>query len=997
MNNNNTLLHQGDDIVLTDNFDFSDSIFDLNETDIPLLGDQFSTVSNEINLRLKNYAHLLKCGHINARSVPKHVHEIDRVLQGTKFDALAVCETFKSQNTPEWICKIRGYNFFHKDRDMQCRGGVGIYITENLPAKYITLPVKLVQPEMLFVEVTVGLIKIAVGVIYKSPLVPYSVFAAIHENLLSVTSKYEHCIIMGDMNIDHLKVNTPALNFFTSYVTEPFALTQVIDEPTRITADSSTLIDLMLTSNSENVKVHGVIDTPGISDHCLTYLAYSIKKPKFKPKMVTRRDFRNFDENKFLTDMSNAPWGNIYAVEDDDINNKVTIFENIHTEIIDKHAPMRTFRVTRPATPWLTDDIKKIMDQRDKYKNKFNKDKKSGTEVLYKDLRNRVTHAIRQSKIKIFNDKINTKFKNPKMFHQAFKNFSIVESKIQGNSECSIDPTILNQSFIKHNNTKVNDELVTDEINEIMKKSKQQVFAFQEVTSAQVVKMVKSVKSNACGVDGISAYFLKLGIQHSVFAFTDIINSSFKHRIFPERWKKALVKPIPKNVNACTPSEYRPISLLPAFSKIVEKLVAKQMIDYLRNTGYLDNLQSAYKQSHSTITALLNVTDDIYEALENSELTVLVLLDYSKAFDCANHRLILAKLKAAGLCDDALSWICSYLTGRSQKVVAGSEESGWESVLNGVPQGSVLGPLLFTVLVSDLKDAIKRGKYHLYADDTQLYYNCKVDNINETIDKINSDLDNIANFSKRNCLKLNAEKSKYIIIGSRPNLKKLQTTILKEIKLDNEIIEREHEVKNLGITFDETLSWVRHVNLSIAKAYGKLKNAWRFKKFLSQESKLVLCESYILSQFNYGDIILQNMTKNLKDKIQKVQNSCTRFIFGLRKYDHISNHRKSKQILCMENRRLLHGLSLMFRIKNKMAPSYLCDRITCHNDIHTHNTRNRNHIRPPLARSNMRAMSYFVHVSKKFNELPNNIETSGISYITFKLKCKKHLLNTEFT
>ena len=146
-----------------------------------------------------------------------------------------------------------------------------------------------------------------------------------------------------------------------------------------------------------------------------------------------------------------------------------------------------------------------------------------------------------------------------------------------------------------------------------MKKSTQQVFAFQEVSENQVLKMVRSIKSNSCGVDGISAYFLKLGIEYSVFAFTDIINSSFRHRKFPERWKKALVKPIPKNSNPLNASEYRPISLLPAFSKVVEKIVAKQMIDYLRETGYLDNLQSAYKQSHSTITALLNVTDDIYE------------------------------------------------------------------------------------------------------------------------------------------------------------------------------------------------------------------------------------------------------------------------------------------------------------------------------------------------------------------------------------------------
>ena len=202
---------------------------------------------------------------------------------------------------------------------------------------------------------------------------------------------------------------------------------------------------------------------------------------------------------------------------------------------------------------------------------------------------------------------------------------------------------------------------------------------------------------------------------------------------------------IPKAKNPVIATDYRLISLLPAFSKILEKLVAKQMIDYLKRTGYLDDLQSAYRQSHSTVTALLNVTDDIYDALENSEVTFLVLLDYSKAFDCANHRLILAKLKAAGFHNDSLSFGTFYLSGRSQKVKTGTKESSLENVINGVPQGSVLGPLLFMILISDIRDAIKRDGYHLYADDTQLYYTCKVCDANVTIDHINSDLDNICN------------------------------------------------------------------------------------------------------------------------------------------------------------------------------------------------------------------------------------------------------------
>ena len=629
------------------------------------------------------------------------------------------------------------------------------------------------------------------------------------------------------------------------------------------------------------------------------------------------------------------------------------------------------------------------MNLRDIYKYKFNITNDIETYNKYKVLRNKVNHAIRDSKTKTFDAEINSKIKFAKQYHNALKRMNVVDSKFL-NNRCNYDSDLLNETFTSNNNLIVDNEVVTSEIYEILKNTcnTDVKFMFKEVTEKEVVKTIKTIKTNSFGVDNISAYFIKLSIESSVYAITYIINQSFKYRYFPTRWKKAIIKPIPKKESPLVSSDFRPISLLPALSKVTEKIACCQMGDFFRDNGSLDDLQSAYKLYHSTATALINVTDDIYKALDKSELSILVLLDYSKAFDCANHRLILAKLKALGFHDEALAWVVSYLTDRSQKVRTDTSDSRWITIKNGVPQG----PLLFMILISDINKVIKHGKYHLYADDTQLYYQCKVKDVINKIHMINTDLSGIEQFSYKNCLKLNATKSNFIIIGSPTNLAKLKKFNLPPVVINNKIIERKTHVRNLGVTFDEVLSWTKHVNYLVGLAYYKLKQGYRAKKFLSVEAKVSLCESYILSHFNYCDVVYQNMSEILKYKIQKVQNSCFRFIYGLKKYDHISSCFTLSNTLNMNERRSLHCLTLMHKINNNLAPKYFKKRISHHSDVHNYNTRYRKNIINEKSWTVKRQMAFFPKFIKLYNEISKEISKKDITVQTFKKNVKKYLL-----
>ena len=484
------------DITIIDQMEQIFRNIQFEEPSIPLLGDEFLTPIKKIKTELRNHINRLKICHINAVSVPKHRDEIGRIINETAMDIIAISETNIKKDTPKERYKLDGYKLFRTDRKDRKSGGVGIYINENIRAKRIQVKYDNQQPEMCFIEAEVNSNKILVGVIYKSPSEKYSIFGEISEILQYFNSKYRHMILLGDFNIDQLKTEKPAYKFFQNMLIVPMSLTQIVNEPTRITENSSTLIDLILVNNVDSVKAHGVVDLPGISDHSMVYLAYALKKPKCVPKRIRRRDFRNFDEVEFHKDLEKCAWGNIYSIEESDVDNQVTILENIFSEVINKHAPYREIKVRKPVkTTWMTDEVIKLMDNRDKYKSKYNKYKDTHDLENYKNLKNKVNYMIRKAKTAEINDTINSKTNDSKKFHKALKDKHIVDSKHANKAGCNINPEDLNSNFLLTNNTIIDYNSIRTEINKIKKTSRPPTFEFRESTEKEIKKAVKSLKT----------------------------------------------------------------------------------------------------------------------------------------------------------------------------------------------------------------------------------------------------------------------------------------------------------------------------------------------------------------------------------------------------------------------------------------------------------------------------------------------------------------------
>ena len=969
--------------------------FDLELIEIPKDNFDPSTPIDIINRDLKNLREYFIMGHLNARSLNKNIVELKAILMETDFDAFSVSESWLRSRTPKDRFMIDGYKIFRSDRRNKRGGGVCIYIKEEYECKRIKIPNMPETPEVLWVEVTVNHKKIAIGTLYKAPNIPSRTFYDVYDSLVYIFSKYEHPVLTGDFNVNMLNRESSDFKHLNDSLIEPFDFKQLIKNPTRITDKSKTLIDLLFVKDVNNVKTVGQCDAPGVSDHFLIYMAYNIKKPKFEPYTVTRRDFRKFDLPAFQRAAEVAHWENIFTVEN--VNDKVAILERTINDLLDSFAPYRTFKITKPnSTPWITDEIKTEMNKRDMFKHNFNLTGNQTYHQHYKELRNKVTSMLRQSQKNMFNETINSKVKDSKGFYKTAKKLNIINDKMN-TAKVNFSAETLNENFVKNNNAQVDPDFIQEKLQNLFNKFPPSIhkFSFQPVCEQDVIKTAKSLKSMALGVDQINSFVVKALLPRISSVLVDIINASFEQRVFPDRWKKAVVTPIPKVSMPMSPSDFRPISLLPCLSKIIEKLANIQIVAYITEHSFLDPNQSAYKKNHSTQTALLKLCEDIYDIIDDSEITLLILLDFSKAFDTVNHKLLIAKLEILGFEKCTLDWILSYLSGRSQMVKTNTENSNWSPIQNGVPQGSILGPLLFTILISDMRVSIWNGSYITYADDTNLYWESEVDTINSTIEQANKVLDQVSTYCVDTCLRLNETKSKYIFIGSKPALRKLKAQDVDTIKIKGSDLEQVYCAKVLGVLVDEILSWQKMVNKNISSSMGNFYQMNRFKKFLDYDAKISLCDSIVLSQFNYCDIVYSNMDIFLEKKIQKIQNTCLRFIFNYRLKDPIDQNALLQKLgwLNMKQRRVQHGLTMIYKILNGHAPHYLSDTFTLTNEIHNVNTR-RAHSTIWInkqAKSKLHRKSYSFYMAKIYNTLPENLQ-NAVSTDSFKKSLKRFIL-----
>lgn len=518
-------------------------------------------------------------------------------------------------------------------------------------------------------------------------------------------------------------------------------------------------------------------------------------------------------------------------------------------------------------------------------------------------------------------------------------------------------------------------------------------FKFSTVSMGEIKKIILSIRSNAVGHDGVSRQMIVLILDCLLPSLQHLINSSLSSGTFPVQWRKAFVIPLPKVSNPTLPTHFRPISILPFLSKVLEACVHNQLSQFVHKNGLINSLQSGFRPGHSTVSALLKVTGDIRAGMEDTKVTLLALVDFSNAFNTVSHEILLSILSYLMISPEVLKWFTSYLRGRQQSVRIDESSSSWRDLDTGVPQGGILSPLLFSLFINLITQSLQCS-YHLYADDLQLYSQATVDCVSEAVRRVNGDLEAICDWSGRFGLTVNPTKCQAIIIGSPRLLGRLDFSSLPPVTYNGAIIPLSPSVKNLGLYMDSRLDWAVQVLNVSRKVTGSLRALYRFKNFLPFKIKLMLVQALILPIIDYGDVCYLDLNADLLNKLDRLLNNCIRFIFNLRKYDHVSTYRSEINFLPIRERRNLHALTALHSILTcPTPPSYLTQYFKYLHSSHDKDLRSSNNLllHCPTHHSSLVRSSFVVQSVQLWNSLPLNVRMIT-DRLTFKIKVRQLFL-----
>ena len=939
--------------------------------------------------------------HLNVRSLNKNFDQLRDFLNELKFNSsvIGVSETWL-KDTPSPLFSVEGFSLFTNNRTEKRGGGVGFYVSDNLKAKVIEeLSIKSEDIEAIFIDMYVPDQKnFVVGEIYRPPNSSPSKFLEAIQSILSAASLVDkRIVVMGDYNLNlmHCNDNAHCQHFLDLLLSH--SLTPLIRKPTRVTDTTFTLIDNIFVDNISNTRT-GII-VSDISDHYPIFAIIPNDKTKLhKYDRSGIRDLSQNNINKLKEKLNSLNWSEVFDAENVDLSYRAFIDTLLlhYNTTIPLQKPTRSNYRKIPRSPWINKTLLKCINRKNTLFHKYKHNPTPGNKLKYARYRNILTNSLRTAKkiyftkqFAIYKDDAKNTWKiinsviNPTPKHESVEKVNVDNAQLKEPSEIS---EAFNNFFVN-----IGPNLASSIPNShkpfhhyLNNKNASSLF-FDPVVEEEVKDIVNNLNTKkASGFDGITNFLLKNLVDEIISPLTYILNMSLLKGVVPDRMKIAKVIPIFKKGNKEELGNYRPISLLTSLSKILERLVYSRTLKFFNEFNIFSNSQFGFRKKHSTSHALLTFINKMANATDDQLYTIGIFLDLSKAFDTIDHDILLYKLSYYGIRGKALDWFRSYLTNRKQFVAVNGHESMSKHISCGVPQGSLLGPLLFILYINDFPNSSSLLSFILFADDSNIFFShC---NPQTLLDTVNNELKFVQDWIYANKLSLNIAKTQYMVFKNNQI-----NPLPGHVTINNVDLQKTECTKFLGLYIDNDLSWKSHINHLCKILSRNTGILYKLKDFFPSNILKTLYGTLINSYIYYGILAWGNSTSFLLERILNIQKRAIRIVNQKPFLAHTNELFLSNKVFKISDLFLFNVGIFMYKLSTNDLPGVFSTLFMRNEDFHSYPTRQSHSYHLPRTRTVFAQKTIKYNGPKFWNELPSEVITSPSLHV-FKNKLKCFLL-----
>ena len=862
-------------------------------------------------------------GWLNVQSLRNKVDAINAGITDRSLDVLALTETWHTSSDDNCLrlAAPPGYAVVEVARPARRGGGVAIIFRQAW--KCVRLPVPECSSfEVVAVRLTTSYGPLVVVNVYRPGSDrPTSKFfeelSAVLETLVLLPGPV---IVGGDFNIamqDHGDHNSRRLSELLS----SFDMTQNVSGPTQIHGNT---LDLVLTPSCFRLVSVDVEPAGVFSDHALVVCQLPLVADPASVVERLVRGWRRVDRAEVRRVLEDSELCR-RPPDDANVDQLFATYDTVLRDVADRLSPLHGVRrLSDRLSPWVDAECRAARRDCRRLERRYRKTHSPADRRVWVDASRRRFDLLRRKKEDYWRLRLTSCGRSSASLWRSLSSLLGRDRDVSAATDHTAEGFA---AFFARKVDAVRSDTAGLPPPPVSSVATSSMACFRQCTEGEVRRLLMSSPTKSCSLDPVPTFLVHEFIDLLLPFITKMVNASLAEGRMPSTQKHAIVTPLLKKPGSdvADMGNYRPVSNLSFMSKLIERAVASQLNNYLTSNGSLPRFQSAYRKGHSTETAMLRVWSDILEAADRRHVMLLGLLDLSAAFDCVDHSILLQRLRlSVGLTDTALDWIESFLSDRTQQIAFNGQLSTTRPVLFGVPQGSVLGPLLYVLYTADLAKVVSRHglDMHLYADDIQVYVSTTVDGATAAVDRFARCLFDIEAWLRASRLRLNPAKTQVMWLGSSQLLAKLDFT---EVFVLSSCVRIQDSARDLGVVIDSQLTLSAHVAAVCRSGYFQLRQLRPAIRSLSQDAGRALVQAFISCRLDYCNSVLFGISDGLLGRLQSVQNAAARLITDTRRCDHITPVLRQLHWLPVRQRVAFKVATFVYRSLSGDAPAYLID------------------------------------------------------------------------